>query len=174
MSSSLLALSDVFSPQGPLAAGISGYRQRSQQLEMAERVAAALKDNRVLVAEAGTGTGKTYAYLVPALLSGGKVIGGGMPVGAMIGKSEWMDALDGGHWRYGDDSVPPAGVTYFAGTFVRHPLTMAAMKASLVYMKNEGPALQERLNTVTEGMVARVNGLFDKYQLPYQIGRAHV
>jgi|APTNR8051073442_1049403.scaffolds.fasta_scaffold01268_9 amino acid adenylation domain-containing protein len=98
----------------------------------------------------------------------GKVIGGGMPVGAMIGKSEWMDALDGGHWQYGDDSVPPAGVTYFAGTFVRHPLTMAAMKASLVYMKNEGPALQERLNSVTEGMVARVNGLFDKYQLPYR------
>jgi ATP-dependent DNA helicase DinG len=41
---------------------------------MAEAVAAALKENRVLVAEAGTGTGKTYAYLVPALLSGGKVI----------------------------------------------------------------------------------------------------
>lgn len=98
----------------------------------------------------------------------GKVIGGGMPVGAMIGKSEWMDALDGGHWQFGDDSVPPAGVTYFAGTFVRHPLTMAAMKASLLYMKNEGPALQERLNTVTEDMVARVNGLFDKYQLPYR------
>lgn len=98
----------------------------------------------------------------------GKVIGGGMPVGAMIGKSEWMDALDGGHWQYGDDSVPPAGVTYFAGTFVRHPLTMAAMKASLLYMKNEGPALQERLNTMTEDMVARVNGLFDKYQLPYR------
>ncbi|MBK9146340.1 MAG: amino acid adenylation domain-containing protein [Flavobacteriales bacterium] len=98
----------------------------------------------------------------------GKVIGGGMPVGAMIGKSEWMDALDGGHWQYGDDSVPPAGVTYFAGTFVRHPLTMAAMKASLLYMKNEGPALQERLNTMTEDMVARVNGLFDQYQLPYR------
>ncbi len=98
----------------------------------------------------------------------GKVIGGGMPVGAMIGKSEWMDALDGGHWQYGDDSVPPAGVTYFAGTFVRHPLTLAAMKAALLYMKNEGPALQERLNTITEDMVARVNGLFDQYQLPYR------
>jgi amino acid adenylation domain-containing protein len=98
----------------------------------------------------------------------GKVIGGGMPVGAMIGKSEWMDALDGGHWQYGDDSVPPAGVTYFAGTFVRHPLTLAAMKAALVYMKNEGPALQERLNTITEDMVKRVNGLFDQYQLPYR------
>jgi ATP-dependent DNA helicase DinG len=46
----------------------------AQQLELAERIAAAIADNQVLVAEAGTGTGKTYAYLVPALLSGGKVI----------------------------------------------------------------------------------------------------
>jgi ATP-dependent DNA helicase DinG len=68
------SLSEVFSPDGPLAAGIPGYRQRAQQLEMAERIAAALAANRVLVAEAGTGTGKTFAYLVPALLSGGKVI----------------------------------------------------------------------------------------------------
>jgi len=68
------SLSEVFSPDGPLAAGIPGYRLRAQQLEMAERIAAAIAGNRVLVAEAGTGTGKTYAYLVPALLSGGKVI----------------------------------------------------------------------------------------------------
>ncbi len=98
----------------------------------------------------------------------GKVIGGGMPIGAMIGKSEWMDALDGGDWQFGDDSVPPAGVTYFAGTFVRHPLTMAAAKAALVHMKEHGPALQERLNDMTGDMVKRVNGLFDKYQLPYR------
>jgi amino acid adenylation domain-containing protein len=98
----------------------------------------------------------------------GKVIGGGMPIGAMIGKSEWMDALDGGHWQFGDDSVPPAGVTYFAGTFVRHPLTMAAAKAALLHMKEHGPALQERLNDMTGDMVKRVNGLFDKYQLPYR------
>jgi ATP-dependent DNA helicase DinG len=67
-------LSEVFSADGPLAAGVPGYRLRSQQLELAERIAAAMADNRVLVAEAGTGTGKTYAYLVPALLAGGKVI----------------------------------------------------------------------------------------------------
>ncbi|MCP5268701.1 MAG: ATP-dependent DNA helicase [Zoogloeaceae bacterium] len=70
----LSSLSDIFSPAGPLADGVSGYRLRGQQLEMAEKVAAAIKENRVLVAEAGTGTGKTYAYLVPALMSGGKVI----------------------------------------------------------------------------------------------------
>ncbi len=98
----------------------------------------------------------------------GKVIGGGMPIGAMVGSRPWMDALDGGPWQFGDDSVPEAGVTYFAGTFVRHPLTMAAAKASLVHMKEEGPALQERLNTMTEDMVERANGLFDQYQLPYR------
>ena len=98
----------------------------------------------------------------------GKVIGGGMPIGAMIGSRPWMDALDGGPWQFGDDSVPEAGVTYFAGTFVRHPLTMAAAKASLVHMKEEGPALQERLNTMTEDMVERANVLFDQYQLPYR------
>jgi ATP-dependent DNA helicase DinG len=67
-------LQRIFSADGPLARAIPGYRPRPQQLEMAERIAAAVAANRVLVAEAGTGTGKTFAYLVPALLSGGKVI----------------------------------------------------------------------------------------------------
>ena len=69
-----LPVAEFFAQDGPLAAGIPGYRLRAQQVEMAERIAAAIAENRVLVAEAGTGTGKTYAYLVPALLSGGKVI----------------------------------------------------------------------------------------------------
>ena len=67
----MTALSDVFLPGGLLAESIDGYRLRTQQMEMAECIAAAIEDNRVLVAEAGTGTGKTFAYLVPALLSGG-------------------------------------------------------------------------------------------------------
>jgi hypothetical protein len=45
---------------------------------------------------------------------------------------------------------------------------MAAAKAALMHMKEVGPALQERLNDMTENMVDRVNGLFDKYQLPYR------
>ncbi|MEO8567309.1 MAG: ATP-dependent DNA helicase, partial [Betaproteobacteria bacterium] len=51
-----------------------GYRPRPQQLAMAEAIALAIKTRGQLIAEAGTGTGKTFAYLVPALLSGGKVI----------------------------------------------------------------------------------------------------
>src|SRR5690606_15615602 len=65
----------------------------------------------------------------------GKVIGGGLPIGAIAGSSEFMDALDGGYWEFGNDSVPEAGVTYFAGTFVRHPLALASAKASLEYIK---------------------------------------
>ena len=64
----------MFSAAGPLAARIAGYSPRSQQLEMAQAISAAIERTGVLVAEAGTGTGKTFAYLVPALLSGGKVI----------------------------------------------------------------------------------------------------
>ncbi len=68
------SLPEIFSPEGPLARAISGYRIREQQLDMAERIAAAIKGCSVFIAEAGTGTGKTFAYLVPALQSNGKVI----------------------------------------------------------------------------------------------------
>jgi ATP-dependent DNA helicase DinG len=67
-------LEHVFGTGGLLARKVSGYRVRPQQLDMAERVAAAIRDNDILVCEAGTGTGKTFAYLAPALLAGGKVI----------------------------------------------------------------------------------------------------
>ncbi len=64
----------VFEKNGTLATNIDGYSERTQQLEMALAIAQAIENNTQLVAEAGTGTGKTFAYLVPALLSGGKVI----------------------------------------------------------------------------------------------------
>lgn len=69
-----VSLAEVFAPDGLLARHIPGYCLRLQQRDMAERIAASIASNTALVAEAGTGTGKTFAYLVPALLSGGKVI----------------------------------------------------------------------------------------------------
>ena len=67
-------LDSFFSSSGALAQSVPGFRARSQQLAMAQTIADTIAGNRVLVAEAGTGTGKTFAYLVPALLAGGKVI----------------------------------------------------------------------------------------------------
>lgn len=71
---SALTLEQVFAENGLLANHIKGYSARTQQLEMASAISDAIANNSQLVAEAGTGTGKTFAYLVPALLTGGKVI----------------------------------------------------------------------------------------------------
>ena len=67
-------LNDTFGPAGPLARSLPGYAPREDQLAMAEHVAAALEGRETLIVEAGTGTGKTFAYLVPALTSGRRVI----------------------------------------------------------------------------------------------------
>ena len=67
-------LNQLLSIAGPLARVLPGYRPRPEQLVMAEAVAETLATRGKLVVEAGTGTGKTFAYLVPALLCGRHVI----------------------------------------------------------------------------------------------------
>jgi amino acid adenylation domain-containing protein len=99
----------------------------------------------------------------------GKVVAGGMPVGVLAGKARFMDALDGGMWQFGDDSYPEVGVTFFAGTFVRHPLTVAAMKSVLQHFKEQGPALQERLNERTAQLVRTLNEIVERHALPTRI-----
>ena len=70
----MLDLEDIFGQGGPLERALPDFRVRREQLHMAERIAAALAAGETLVVEAGTGTGKTFAYLVPALLSGKRVL----------------------------------------------------------------------------------------------------
>ncbi len=70
----MLDLQDIFSPGGPLARALPDFRARAEQLHMAQRVETALRERGALVVEAGTGTGKTFAYLVPALLSGRRIL----------------------------------------------------------------------------------------------------
>lgn len=67
-------LEEIFGAEGPLATGIPGFATRDEQIAMAEQVWQALRSRGRLIVEAGTGTGKTFAYLVPALLSGKRVI----------------------------------------------------------------------------------------------------
>ncbi len=70
----LQELSDIFSSDGPIAKAVPDYRPRQAQLELAQAIEEALQTHSTLIAEAGTGTGKTWAYLVPAFLSGSKVL----------------------------------------------------------------------------------------------------
>ena len=99
----------------------------------------------------------------------GKVVAGGMPVGILAGKSEYMDALDGGTWHFGDNSFPEVGVTFFAGTFVRHPLAVAAMLAVLEHFKEEGPGLQEQLTKRTQDLVRKLKEVAAKLGVQVRI-----
>ncbi|WP_201756638.1 polyketide synthase [Corallococcus silvisoli] len=99
----------------------------------------------------------------------GKVVGGGMPIGVIAGKRPFMDALDGGDWRFGDESVPSVGVTYFAGTFVRHPLALAAAKAALEHMKAAGPELQRGVSAKADTLARTLNAFFDEVGAPLRI-----
>jgi acyl transferase domain-containing protein len=88
----------------------------------------------------------------------GKVVAGGYPIGVLAGKAQFMDALDGGYWEFGDESIPEVGVTFFAGTFVRHPVALAAARAVLRKMREEGPDLQLGLAKRTADMAAELKG----------------
>jgi len=99
----------------------------------------------------------------------GKVVGGGMPIGILAGKAAFMDAMDGGMWNYGDASFPEAGVTYFAGTFVRHPLAMAAASSVLSHLKERRSSLYQQLNAKASQFAKDLNGHFEDVRAPIHI-----
>ena len=96
----------------------------------------------------------------------GKIVGGGMPIGMVAGKAKYMDGLDGGFWEFGDDSLPEVGMTYFAGTFVRHPVTMAAAKRILEFIRDEKDEIYDRINGLTNRLAKEVNEIFTAEKLP--------
>ena len=99
----------------------------------------------------------------------GKIAGGGLPIGIVTGRAEYMDAFDGGFWQFGDESRPEAGVTFFAGTFVRHPLALAAAKATLLHLKASGPALQANLNARTAQFIGTLNAHLEQTGAPLRL-----
>lgn len=109
-----------------------------------------------------------YFGVLADLATYGKVIGGGLPMGVIAGQKKWMDALDGGSWQFGDDSTPTVGVTYFAGTYVRHPLALAAAKAVLEYLKTV-PNIQNELNSKTSELVQELNAWCKEVSAPIHI-----
>lgn len=99
----------------------------------------------------------------------GKVVGGGMPLGVVAGKAEYMDTFDGGMWQYGDDSFPEKGVTFFAGTFVRHPLAMAAVKEVLLHLKGKGPEFWQGVKDRATRLATTVDQMFVENNAPFRM-----
>ena len=115
------------------------------------------------------GGAQAYFGIRADLCTYGKIVGGGMPIGVISGKSEYMDALDGGHWKYGDDSTPTVGVTYFAGTFVRHPLALAAAKEALLILKEGGEKLLRSLNEKADNFTKELNQFLNQHEIPLEM-----
>jgi glutamate-1-semialdehyde aminotransferase len=115
------------------------------------------------------GGAQEYFGIRADLATYGKIVGAGMPLAMIAGKAKYMDALDGGAWQYGDDSVPRVGVTYFAGTFVRHPPALAAARAALQRLKDDGGQYHKTLNATTDAFAAELNQFFEKVRAPVRI-----
>ena len=114
----------------------------------------------------GLGGAQAHFGVQADLAAYGKIVGGGMPIGVVAGKAEYMDGLDGGFWEFGDESRPEAGMTYFAGTFVRHPLTLAASKAILEHLKAGGSEIYEELNGLGDYLASQLNQVFEEFDAP--------
>jgi glutamate-1-semialdehyde 2,1-aminomutase len=99
----------------------------------------------------------------------GKIVGGGLPIGVIAGKAEYMDKIDGGMWDYGDQSSPQVKTTFFAGTYCKHPLSLAAAKAVLEHLKAQGNTLQTTLSDRTTQFVQKLNSCFANFQLPIKM-----
>jgi iturin family lipopeptide synthetase A len=115
------------------------------------------------------GGAQAYFGIQADIVTYGKIIGGGLPIGVIAGKAQYMDAFDGGMWNYGDDTYPQAEKTLFAGAFFKHPLTMAAALAVLNHMQAEGPALHERLNQRTTYIAETLNDYFAQRHVPIHV-----
>lgn len=103
------------------------------------------------------------------LVTYGKIVGGGLPIGVLAGKAAYLNAIDGGMWNFGDDSYPQAETTFFSGTFSKHPLTMAAAHAMLSHLQQEGATIQQGLNQRTENLAASLNSYFQENNLPIKM-----
>lgn len=99
----------------------------------------------------------------------GKALGGGLPVGAIAGKAQYLNAIDGGYWQYGDESYPQTTQTFYAGTYFKHPFVMTAVWAALNYLKSQGSELQENLSRRTSQFAQHLNSYFEQEYIPLSI-----
>ncbi|MEO1223659.1 MAG: aminotransferase class III-fold pyridoxal phosphate-dependent enzyme [Pseudomonadota bacterium] len=124
-------------------------------------IGAALVFDEVLLGfRVALGGAQEWADVRADLVTYGKIIGGGLPIGVVSGKRDYLDAIDGGAWSFEGDDAPNAERTFFAGTFNKNPLTMTTAHAVLEHLERSGPALQSTLSDRTAAFCAHLNAIF--------------
>ncbi|WP_448665497.1 aminotransferase class III-fold pyridoxal phosphate-dependent enzyme [Serratia plymuthica] len=134
----------------------------------AERNIALMFDEVITGFRLAAGGAQAYYGVQADIATYGKIVGGGMPIGAIAGSARFMDSIDGGFWQYGDESWPQSELIFFAGTFSKHPLTMAASKAVLDYIKSH-PGLYDDINQKTHYLAQTLNTWFVTTGTPIEI-----
>jgi glutamate-1-semialdehyde aminotransferase len=99
----------------------------------------------------------------------GKILGGGLPIGVIAGGERFLNRIDGGRWHHAGDSLPATDKVWFAGTFTKNPLTMAAAAAITTELLQRGPGLQETLNARTAGLCQRLNDWLAGERFPVKL-----
>ncbi|KAA8786040.1 amino acid adenylation domain-containing protein [Paenibacillus amylolyticus] len=119
----------------------------------------------------GLGGAQEWFGVQADLVTYGKVVGGGLPIGIVAGKAEYMNAVDGGSWNFGDSSFPPDAdkKTFVGGTFCTHPLTMRVTLAVLQHLQSEAGVLYDELNERTDYLVKELNEFFKTSNVPMQM-----
>ena len=112
------------------------------------------------------GGGQAFFGVDADLVTYGKIVAGGLPMGVVAGKREPMSVFDGGTWRYGDDSYPTGQRTLFAGAYFKHPLSMAVAVSILEEIRRQGTPMYDRLNARADALVRRLNEWFEAERIP--------
>ncbi|WP_404800275.1 aspartate aminotransferase family protein [Amazonocrinis nigriterrae] len=144
------------------------FLQELRKLTQASNIAL-IFDEMVTGFRIHPGGAQAYFGVQADIATYGKIVGGGIPIGVIAGNSKYMNVIDGGVWNYGDDSYPQTKKTFFAGTFCKHPLAMAAAKAVLKYLQSQDPSLHQKLNERTIQFVMALNNYFVIERLPLRM-----
>ncbi|MDQ0346689.1 type I polyketide synthase [Ancylobacter vacuolatus] len=134
------------------------------------RAGAALIFDEVLLGfRVAAGGAQAWAGVRADLVTYGKIVGGGLPIGVVSGRSAFLDGIDGGVWPLEGAGGPKAERTFFAGTFNKNPLAMAAASAMLGHLEASGPTLQEQLNARTQALCATLNAALEEDGSPLRV-----
>jgi glutamate-1-semialdehyde aminotransferase len=142
---------------------------RALRLLTRETDIALIFDDILLGFRVHQGGSQAYFDIRADIATYGKILGGGLPIGAVTGTARFMDPIDGGRWSCDDDTWPAVDKVWFAGTFTKNPMTMAAAHAVAARLQQEGPGLQEDLNDRTTKLASRLNRWLEERSMPTRV-----
>lgn len=133
--------------------------------------AALIFDEIVLGFRIAPGGAQEYFDVKADIVTYGKVVGGGLPIGIVAGDAKFLDSIDGGEWRYGDNSVPDASArrTFVGGTFCHNHYTMTAANAVLDYIIQNKSNMYINLNNITKYLVDSLNSFFKEEKISIEV-----